>query len=60
MMITGGICGPIAQQLIWEQNTAAMTPDVLLLPLCLVIYVTYMFLKTRKTAENKLISKNLY
>ena len=55
MMITGGICGPIAQQLnLGTEHRLPMTPDVLLLPLCLVIYVTYMFLKTRKTAEKQI------
>lgn len=55
MMITGGVCGALAKQInLGPEHQLPMTPDVIMLPLCLVIYVTYMFLKTRKTAEKQI------
>jgi serine phosphatase RsbU (regulator of sigma subunit) len=55
MAVLGAVSGQIAAQLnLPVEHRLPMTPDVILLPLSLVIYVTYMFLKTRKHAEKQI------
>jgi serine phosphatase RsbU (regulator of sigma subunit) len=55
MMTCGGVFGTIAQKInIGAEHQLPNTPDVILLPLCLVIYVTWMFLKTRNYAEKQI------
>ncbi len=52
MAVTGGISGALAKKIdLSPEHQLPMTPDVIMLPLCLVIYVTFIFLKTRKSAE---------
>ncbi len=58
MMVLGGVFGALARQINLDKvNQLPATPDVILLPLCLVIYVTWMFLKTRKHAEHQINSQ---
>jgi serine phosphatase RsbU (regulator of sigma subunit) len=55
MMVCGGIFGALAEHIdIGKDNQLPNTPDVILLPLCLVIYVTWMFMKTRNSAEKQI------
>ncbi len=55
MAIAGAISGALSHQInLPPEHQLPMTPDVIMLPLALVIYVTYMFLKTRKQAEKQI------
>ncbi len=55
MALSGAVSGPLAPIInVPADQRLPMTPDVILLPLFLVIYVTYMFLKTRKQAEKQI------
>lgn len=55
MALTGSVAGALAKVInVPAGQHLPMTPDVILLPLSLVIFVTYMFLKTRKQAEKQI------
>lgn len=53
--ILNGIMGFLAQKInVHPNNWLPDTPDVILLPVSLVIYVTWTFIKTRKYAETQI------
>lgn len=53
--IIGGICGNLARHInLPITNRLPETPDVILLPLGLIIYVTWSFMKTRSRAEKQI------
>ncbi|MBP7809166.1 MAG: SpoIIE family protein phosphatase [Bacteroidia bacterium] len=55
MAVTGSVAGALAPIInVPVDQHLPMTPDVILLPLSLVIFVTYMFLKTRKQADKQI------
>jgi serine phosphatase RsbU (regulator of sigma subunit) len=55
MALTSAISGAIAQRLnLGPENQIPMTPDVIILPLGMVIYVTWSFIKTRSYAEKQI------